>query len=118
MISFTFSSCANYIFTDTYINRALLPSMLASYHAQSQCELLFVSAKNFYLLLAEQAMNDLRRRFEVIKACGIFSNWSRLELLRMARMGFVRSYKTGDVIIEQVKLHLFILILSAAHNDF
>lgn len=48
-------------------------------------------------------MKDLQRRFEVVKACGIFSKWPRLEMLRLARMGFINSYKTDDVIIEQGK---------------
>lgn len=56
-------------------------------------------------------MNDLRRRFEVIRACGIFSNWSRLEILRMARMGFIRSYKTGDIIIEQGKRSEYLYLI-------
>ena len=97
---------------DGYVNRAEVPSWFSSHHVQSQSEILFVSRLNFNALLTDQALDDLKTRIEVISACGVFNRWPKLEILRMARMGIVRGYKPGEIIIEQGKRneHLYFII--------
>jgi CRP-like cAMP-binding protein len=82
-------------------HRSLKPAWFSSYHTLAPSELLLVSNEYFSTFLMDAAISDLKKRYEVVHACGTFNQWPNLEKLRLARMGFVKSFKTGDVIIEQ-----------------
>ena len=83
------------------VPRALSPDLLCSYYAQTQCELLLIPQPSFDYILSSRALEDFRRKFNVIKACGVFNLWTNHEKVRLARMGIVRSFKPGAVILEQ-----------------
>ena len=89
---------------DKYVHRSLVPMWFSSYNIQAQSEILLLPREHFNLLLAETSVKNLKLRYDAISACGIFTSWPKLERLRAARMGYVRSYKSGDIIIEQVTI--------------
>ena len=92
-------------------HRALQPNWFSSYHVVMQSEILVISKFYFNSILTEIAVADLKKRFESIKSCGIFKSWSNLDMLRLARMGSIRPYKTGDILLEQGKNSDFLYII-------
>lgn len=82
-------------------HRALAPGLFATYTTHSYCEVLMLNDKDFQRYLFNLAVNDFNKRFDVLKASGIFHTWSDLDVVRLARMGRIKSYKQGDIILAQ-----------------
>lgn len=86
--------------------------MFASYTSTSPCEFLLVNESEFNRILADQALEEFRNRLQTIIASRIFVNWKPEDIIRLARMGFVRTFKRGEVILQQGKKssHLYIIM--------
>lgn len=93
------------------LDRSLSSGMFMSYCMRSMTELLMVGEKDFERILLSSALEDLKKRLEVIRSCCVFSNWSRDDHIRLARMGQVRTYKRGEVILNQGVKPQFLYII-------
>lgn len=81
--------------------RALAPGMFATYASTGLCELLLVEFEVFDKILASITAKEFQSRLELIKACGLFTEWPIPEQIRLARMGQTRTYNAGETIEEQ-----------------
>ncbi len=73
------------------LDRSVAPGMFATYSLQNLCELLIVEERQVERLLLPIMFSALKKRLQVISACGIFNAWSREDHIRLARMGMVRA---------------------------
>eukprot|EP00597_Dinobryon_sp_UTEXLB2267_P014299 CAMPEP_0170116102 /NCGR_PEP_ID=MMETSP0020_2-20130122/12003_1 /TAXON_ID=98059 /ORGANISM="Dinobryon sp., Strain UTEXLB2267" /LENGTH=1446 /DNA_ID=CAMNT_0010344023 /DNA_START=151 /DNA_END=4491 /DNA_ORIENTATION=- len=83
------------------LDRALAPGMFMAYHMRSMCEMLLIGQQDFERILLKTAIAELKNRISVIRSCGIFSTWSYSDQIRLARMGQVKTYRRGDIILHQ-----------------
>lgn len=88
--------------TDTFIEfRPLQPNLFSTYSSTGICEILLFDLKSFDDIIRPQAEKELNMRLEIIGSCGLFKSWPRQDQIRLARMGQVRTYKTGEILVEQ-----------------
>jgi hypothetical protein len=99
-------------------HRSLAAGMFATYTTQSYSEVLLINDRDYFKLLLNLCINDFKKRYDVLKASGVFFGWSDYDLIRIARMGRIRSYKQGDVIIAQKEkpMHLFFMLNGLCKN--
>jgi len=83
------------------LDRSLAPGMFTSHYIQSMCEILMLQEQDFERLLLEPALEDLRRRLDLLRSCGIFSKWTAKQHVRLVRMGQIRRYSRGETILTQ-----------------
>jgi hypothetical protein len=95
------SLLARKIVSGEELDRSLSSGMFMTYGMHSMCELLMVGEKDFERILLTAALDDLRRRLEVLHSSCVFSSWSKNDHIRLARMGQVRTFKRGEVILQQ-----------------
>jgi len=81
--------------------RSLRKDMFCSYHMTSLCELLLISESDFQRLLYPTAYDEFVKRLDIIKASGLFSGWRTEDQVRLARMGQVHTYHSGETILTQ-----------------
>jgi hypothetical protein len=81
--------------------RPLKAPIYATYNTQGISEILILDHYYFAKYLQNQAKDELTTRLQIISSCGLFNDWSKSEHIRLARMGQVRTYKSGDILLEQ-----------------
>jgi len=81
--------------------RPLQPYLFNTYKSTGICEILLFDLKCFDDIIRPQAEKELNTRLEIIGSCGLFKSWPHKDQIRLARMGQVRTYKTGEVLVEQ-----------------
>ena len=64
-------------------------------------ELLIVNKDAFAKLLYPLAAAEFKRRLESVEGSAVFKGWQKEDLVRLARMGRVRTYHSGDLILKQ-----------------
>jgi hypothetical protein len=64
-------------------------------------ELLIINKDTFSKLLYPIAAAEFKRRVESVEGCAVFKGWQKEDLVRLARMGRVRTYRSGDLILKQ-----------------
>lgn len=86
--------------------------MFLSYTMLTPCELLVIGRDQFNEFLKDLAVEEFTRALSTINASAVFESWSVEDRIRLARMGHVRTYKSGDLILEQGEKpsHLFIVM--------
>jgi len=92
---------------EAMLPRALRSGMFTTYFMSTICELLLVSEANFNRYLYPYAAEDLRKRISVLKSSCVFQDWRTEDLIRLARMGRVQTFRTGEVILTQGDLPSF-----------
>jgi CRP-like cAMP-binding protein len=96
---------------DFQLSRALSPGMFMTYHMQSPCELLMLCERDFQRILYDYVVNEFMIRLKGILSSGIFKGWKPEELIRLARMGQIISFKNGETIVKQGTKPSFIYII-------
>lgn len=82
--------------------RPLQPGMFISYSfAHRLTEVLIVNRDTFQKLLYPLAAAEFKKRVESVEGCAVFKGWQKEDLVRLARMGRVRIYHSGDLILKQ-----------------
>ena len=81
--------------------RALRSGSFMSYHVQAPTELIMIRRKDFNRHISPNAIKCLEDRLVAIRSTGIFAGYPSTEIVRIARMGFVRHYKSEDIILAQ-----------------
>ena len=84
-----------------HIDRSLAPGMFKTYAIQGMCELLMLRESDFEKVLLEPTLDDLKRRLDAIRSCGIFNKWTAPQHVRLARMGQIKRYKKGEILLKQ-----------------
>lgn len=105
-------SRADSIFPRKNVPRALQPGCLMSYLVLTPTELIQLEAQHFYRLLVPIAAQVLEDRLDVLRSCGVFSGFSRTDLLRLVRMLTVRKYREGEVVLKQQAVPSSLYLLS------
>jgi CRP-like cAMP-binding protein len=93
------------------VDRSLAPGMFKTYAIQSMCELLILRENEYEKLLLQPALDDLKRRLDAIRSCGIFNNWTPAQHVRLARMGIIKRVRKGDTILTQGHRPNFLYII-------
>lgn len=83
------------------VDRSLAPGMFKTYAIQSMCELLMLRDVDFEKMLLAPALEDLRKRLDAIRSCGIFNEWNLKHHVRLARMGMLKRVRKGETILQQ-----------------
>lgn len=96
---------------DDDLPRALRRGMFMTYTMTSQCELLLVPEFDFKRLLYPYACADLEKRISIIMASGVFKGWKRDDIIRLTRMGHVRTFRSGKVILQQGQKPMFLYLI-------
>ena len=81
--------------------RALAPEMFLSYTMTTPCEMLVVGDEQFERFLRPIAVEEFTKSLHALNACGVFDSWSVEDRIRLARMGHVRTYKSGELMMKQ-----------------
>jgi CRP-like cAMP-binding protein len=82
-------------------HRCFQPNIFASSEIEAMSEILLIPRSLFDKVIASHVIEDMKRRLDIIVASRLFSNWNQYDIIRLARMGQVKSFKSGDIIIEQ-----------------
>ena len=82
-------------------HRCFQPNIFASYEIDAMSEILLIPRNLFDRIIASNMIEEMKKRLDIIVASRIFSDWNKYDIIRLARMGQVRSYKSGDIILEQ-----------------
>ena len=90
---------------------AFLPPLFVSYTIAEPSEILSIKRSDFDRLVAPFAYTELKRTLNVIVASKVFDGWQYHELIRLARMGRIKSFKAGDIILEQGARPLFLYFI-------
>ena len=81
--------------------RALAPEMFLSYTMTTPCEMLVIGDEQFEQFLRPIAVEEFTKSLHALNACGVFDSWSVEDRIRLARMGHVRTYKSGELMMKQ-----------------
>ena len=82
-------------------HRCFQPNIFATYEIEAMSEVLLIPRNIFDKVIAVNIVEDMKKRLDIIIASRLFSNWTMHDIIRLARMGQVKSFKSGDVILEQ-----------------
>lgn len=93
------------------LDRAIMPGMFMTYTMTSACEFFFIPEREFNRVLLDTALEELKTRLRAIVSSGIFQQWSMEDIIRLSRMGQIKSYRRGEVILEQGKRPDFFCII-------
>jgi CRP-like cAMP-binding protein/tetratricopeptide (TPR) repeat protein len=85
----------------TIFERVVRPSTFATYSVMEPCQLLLVPQQAFKTTLHSHTELELRRRINIVEACGAFPDWTMSEKLRLVRMGTIKHYNQGTVVLKQ-----------------
>ena len=96
---------------ESQLPRALKKGMFTTYYMTSICELLLLQESDFQRLLYEYALADFQRRLEIIRASCVFPTWRHEDLIRLARMGRVQTFRSGELILTQGDQPSFIYLI-------
>lgn len=91
--------------------RALSPLAFGNCHLSAMSEILLLSSPVFQSTLVHWAEEEFRSRLSTVKACGVFSTWSKHDIVRLARMAQTRSYKAGETILAQKEKPQFLHVV-------
>ena len=81
--------------------RALAPEMFLSYTMTTPCEMLVIGDEQFEQFFRPIAVEEFTKSLHALNACGVFDSWSVEDRIRLARMGHVRTYKSGELMMKQ-----------------
>jgi tetratricopeptide (TPR) repeat protein len=101
------------------IPRCCQNKMFVTYTMTSLCELLVCNQENFEKLLYTHAYDELKSRLDIVEGCRVFSEWNKEELIRLARMGQLQVFRSGDLILKQgVKPNYLSLIIKGMCKSY
>jgi hypothetical protein len=82
--------------------RPLQEGMFVTYGVTHQLtEVLMINRETFERLLLPLAEEEFRKRIDTVRGCSVFSDWTMEDKVRLARMGTVRTYHSGDLVLKQ-----------------
>lgn len=83
------------------VARCVSSGMFMNYLMNTPCEFLMVGEQDFDRLLYDNALAELKARLSAILSSGIFRDWKMEDIIRLARMGQIRTFKRGETILRQ-----------------
>lgn len=92
-------------------HRCFQSNIFASYEIEAMSEILLISRNVFDKIIASHMVEEMKNRLDILMASRLFSNWNMYDIIRLARMGQVRSFKSGDIIIEQASSPTYLYLI-------
>jgi tetratricopeptide (TPR) repeat protein len=99
--------------------RCVQNKMFITYTMSSMCEILICKREDFNRLLYEAAYSELKTRLSIVQGCRVFSEWAREDVIRLARMGQMQVFRSGELILKQgVKPNYLSLIMKGMCKSY
>jgi CRP-like cAMP-binding protein/tetratricopeptide (TPR) repeat protein len=93
------------------LSRGVQPGMFMSYIMSGPCELLLINERDFYRILYDHSVKAFQQRIQTLRSCGIFQGWKHEDLIRLARMSQLFTFKRGETILQQAKKPDYLYII-------